>query len=371
MKWTSRVLGALIENYYHGFENDKRECRLLVPGLTHVISRELQAYLRNKGIRSFLVIGRTHKPSEKEGMLYADGLTSKREKSFIAICSPGELAYVQDSIKGSGGAIRSMSFHDEWPWIDDANESFRFGGPFVNDLISAWTADPEEQEWFRNIILEGLLEGTRTCHSRAEDLLDWLLGDFDPTLYPTIAGVRFKFIYHCGMPKPDNSVDCPEAMIRRTRQLNGVIFERNRLLGTREEITSKVDKYFGETDEHARRNIKACLEIFFDGLGEESSGAGVLLGLKNCWGMKENTKVWDTLTLSILEILFDVDKVTEKGVKVTLECKASCPKGLCAEDGLVVATFSDDILSIEASYGLGDVGANDIHKVRFSQGRKS
>ena len=111
----SLILSELIENHFHSAVAGGRDCRLLVPGLTRKIAKQVHNCLIEKGINSYLIIGSEGNPSESEHMLRAVGLTSKRIGSFVAIANPGQLAHIQDSIRGSGGTIRSLTFPEEWP----------------------------------------------------------------------------------------------------------------------------------------------------------------------------------------------------------------------------------------------------------------
>ena len=163
----SRILGELIKNYFSSARDGDRDCRLLFPGLTRDIARQVHSYLMQQEIISYLVIDEDEQPNETDHLIRAVGLTSRRIGSFVAITSPGQLVHVQDSIRGSGGTIRSLAFSEEWPWIDNGSEPFRFDGPVLDALVQEWSTDPSDQEWLRRFTLEGLLEHTRTFSRRA------------------------------------------------------------------------------------------------------------------------------------------------------------------------------------------------------------
>jgi len=223
---TSQVLARLIESYVRSASSGDRDCRLLVPGLTHRIAREVHGYLLRQGVSSYLVVGEEEEPSETDRLIRAVGLTSRRIGSFVAVASPGQLVHIQDSIRGSGGTIRSLAFSEEWPWIDGGSEPFRFGGPVLDALIQEWSADPAEQEWLRDFTLDGLLEHTRSSSRRAQVLLEAILGSFDPTGYPGIADVRQKFLYHAGIPRPSGAVPAVPTTIRDSARLCQRVIER-------------------------------------------------------------------------------------------------------------------------------------------------
>ena len=133
----ARVLGELLERYFRSSVDGNMGCRLLVPGLTRSIAGQLHDFLVGKGINSYLVISEDEEPSESTRLIRAVGLTSKRIGSFVAIASPGQLVHIQDSIRGSGGTIRSLAFSEEWPWIDNGSEPFRFDGPVLDSFVRA------------------------------------------------------------------------------------------------------------------------------------------------------------------------------------------------------------------------------------------
>ena len=168
----AQVLGELLESYFRSYMDGNRDCRLLVPGLTPTIGRQLHDFLVGKGINSYLVISEDEEPSKSTRLIRAVGLTSKRIGSFVAIVSPGQLVHIQDSIRGSGGTIRSMAFSEEWPWIDSGSESFRFDGPVLDALVSKWSEDQNKQEWIREFTITGLVLYTRASSRRAQLLLE-------------------------------------------------------------------------------------------------------------------------------------------------------------------------------------------------------
>ena len=172
----SRVLCELIKEYIESFRQKNMEWRLIVPGLTRKISHEIHEYLRLHGIESYLVVGNETIPNQDNNWISPIGLTSKRIESFVAIASPGQLVHIQDSVLGSGGVIRDLPFGEEWPWIDDGNESFRFDGPVLERLLSSWCKNETEKEWLRNLILDGLVKSTISVSQRATLLLEEIIG---------------------------------------------------------------------------------------------------------------------------------------------------------------------------------------------------
>ena len=89
------------------------------------------------------------------------------------------MSKIQDSIKGSGGTIRSETYSEEWPWIDNKSDSFKFNGVVLDKLLSNWTEDEKEQEWLREFVLKCLLKSTGMLpiEDRKSILLEDILGE--------------------------------------------------------------------------------------------------------------------------------------------------------------------------------------------------
>jgi hypothetical protein len=64
MLTTSLVIGQLVEDYFRAAAEGKRDCRLLVPGLTRKIAQQVHAFLLDRDINTYLVIGEEEQPSE-------------------------------------------------------------------------------------------------------------------------------------------------------------------------------------------------------------------------------------------------------------------------------------------------------------------
>ena len=128
----SKILGQIIVKYQKEALDIGRDSRLLIPGLTHKISHEIHDYLQENGITSYLVIGNEEEPKETKKWIIAEGLTSVRIGTFVAVACPGQMSEIQDSIRGSGGTIRSDAFSEDWPWNDYGSESFSFKNKIQN-----------------------------------------------------------------------------------------------------------------------------------------------------------------------------------------------------------------------------------------------
>jgi len=341
----SCILSGLIEQYFHSAVEGGRDCRLLVPGLTKKIGKQVHRCLIEKGIKSYLVIGSEEKPNESEHMLRAVGLTSKRIGSFVAIVNPGQLAHIQDSIRGSGGTIRSLTFSEEWPWIDDGSEPFRFDGPVLEALIQFWSGDPEKQNWFREFVIKGLLEYTRSNSRRAKILLEDIIGSFDPTKYPEITDVRQKLLYYAGVPRFFGQTPEVQKVIQQTLRLcKKIVNHCQKEMDARKNARGMIEEIV-EVDE--RDNIKASLDTFLDGIGESTTLDLGILAFHGCWGTdRSNTIHWRRLHAERLTDLFGVRERQKAEVSYVIEC----PRGIIAEDGKKLATFVGELVNLTVRY---------------------
>lgn len=344
----SRVIGELVERYVGSAKDASRDCRLLVPGITHEIARQVHEYLLQLGIPSYLVIGEEEQPSEPRQMIRAAGLTSKRIGSFVAIISPGQLVQIQDSIRGTGGTIRSLAFSEEWPWIDNGSEHFRFDGPVIDALVQSWSSDTEEQEWLREITLDGLLEHTRTCSHRAQVLLEDIIGAFNHTLYPAIIGVRQKLLFHAGIPCPSGGVPDVSRIIRDSVHLCERIIDRcQKDEGVREQARDMVSEVIPEQERDA---VRESLDQFLDGVGRSSTLDLGLLAFHGCWGPDRSNPIhWTRLNADRLVDLFGVrERQQPEIVRVAIHC----PRGLIevSKINAKLATFEGEHIGLDVTY---------------------
>jgi len=336
----STVIGKLVEEYVLSAIEGGRDCRLILPGLTPRIAREIHQYIKGKlppQVGSYLIIGEEEDPSEEEGKIKPVGLTSKRIGSFVAVTTPGQLVHIQDSIRGSGGTIRSMAYSEEWPWIDDVgSESFRFNGPVLDALVKEWSNDPAEQEWLREFTLRGLLENTRSSSHRTQVLLEDVIGKFHPWLYPGIVGAREKFLFHAGIPRPAGAIAPFKTLISDSSRLCKGIIERYGEEGARDQAREKIEELFSGEQ---RGEVMRALDHLLDGLGTSDTIDLGLLAFHGCWRDAED---WNLLTSRLLEDIFRV-KPTEAGIKYIPHVR----RGIVSANNKKVATFKGETIEIE------------------------
>ena len=342
----SLILGELIQQYLDDAICSGRDCRLVVPGLTNNIGREIHEYLCSRNIDSYLVVGESSPPDEKNRWIRPIGLTSKRIGSFVAIVSPGQLSHIQDSIRGSGGAIRSLAFSEEWPWIDNGSEAFCFNGLVLDRLVKRYSSNRSEQDWLREIIITGLLKDTRTCSWRAELLLEIILGRFESNLYPDIGDIRLKFLFHAGIPSPDGSTDDVGSIIRETRRLCQKINDRRRKEElVREQAQAMIPDIIN--DESQNPLLIDSLNVFLDGLGTSNNTNLGLLSFHSCWGSDENETIhWHRLNAKLLAEIFNVKERDKAQVEFRLEC----PRAIISRDQKNLVTFTNEHVSVHVDY---------------------
>lgn len=312
---TSRVLADLVQNYL-GAAHASGDYRVIVPGLTDQIGEEVHTELCSRGVNSYLVIGRSRSPDQSQRWLLPVSLTTMRIGSFVAVADPGALADIQDSIRGSGGTIRSCAFSEEWPWIDDGPEAFRFAGPFLSRLLAGWTDDAEKQKWLCMLIREVLIGATRQVQNRAPLMLERLLGKFNPNTPADLPGPVERFLFHCGIPMPSSIADDPRKVVRSMqRGLLKPIFDRVRdEPDVREQVLSNIPD-----DDTTATMLREAVKTFFDGLGDPSVLDGGVLSLRHCWGEESiRLRNWRLLTADRLRELFEVQQPQPVTLEVSI-----------------------------------------------------
>jgi len=356
------ILTELTESYFKASHGDGRETRLVIPGLTRRIAQDLQRELLDRQLPSYLVVARSERPDKNQGWIYADGLTSKRYGSMIIIASPGEVSFIQDSITGSGGPFRSMAFSDEWPWLDEGNEQFRFSGRFLDELVANWTTTPIQQLWFKEFIRAGLLPALRDLPNRAEVLLEQLLSTFHSELYAELDDVCLQFLHHCGVPRPPVFDPGDSSLHKDLSDLCTTVASAVREGDGRKELLETIERKFVESEREA---VTRSVMAFLDGLGTAPCLDRGLRALSPAWSPGEDLTNWQRLDTSTLERVFDI---AAKGaeLKAHLECK----RGLISDNRRYAATLEGEIVQVHCQYSLGDASGDDSdYELRLASGR--
>ena len=342
------VLGKLLKRYFMSYSDMGRDCRLLVPGLTTKIALQLHETLMHKGINSYLVISDGETPSENRNLIRAVGLTSKRINSFVAITSPGQLVHIQDSVRGTGGAIRSLAFSEEWPWIDNGSEPFRFDGPVLDELVRKWSDDQNKQVWMRKFVLDGLVKHTRTSPRRVWLLLECILGSFDPFDYREIDDVREQLLFHSGVPRATDKIENVIELLRSSVRLNQKVIERCQ---KEEDIRDQARDMVREVviPEGEQTKVRTAVDNLLDGIGKSTKTGSGLLAFHSCWDSSTSgTTYWSCLTAKRLAEIFNVKEHEKADINITIHCD----RAIFEEDkrNCKLATFVGEEIRLDISY---------------------
>ncbi len=342
------ILGELIEEYVRLAMAGARDCRLVVPAPTDRMAREIHEHLCSRAVNSYLVIGNDYEPDEGKRWIRPIGLTSKRIGSFVAIACPGQLAHIQDSIRGSGGAIRSLAFPEEWPWIDNGSEAFRFNGPVLDLLVKRWSSLEDEQAWLREFVLEGLLKSTKTSSWRSRLLLENMLGTFSPALYSGLDTVREKLLFHVGVPNPSQGMPSVNKLIRNSSRLCQRIIEKcQKEDDVREQVRDRVPEVV--TNEAERAGVTESLDTLLDGIGSSKTLSLGSLSFYSCWGNENDVTHWLRLDQDRLASLFSVKREGPQA-QAEVSYELECQRSVIASDGKAIATFFGEKIHVIVTY---------------------
>ena len=369
MSTLSHVIGDLAAKHAAVSLSSERDCRLIFPGLTESLAVELHGELRRRlatdgvgsgtGIPVYLALdfpGSGYEPDRAKGWLNYEAVTSVRHGSFVTVCMPKVLPKLHDSIRGSGGPVRGLTFADEWPWKDIGAEAFRFDGPVLDATLDAWTTDAESRRWIRELILDGLLPATAPLRDavRVPLLLEEILGSFDPALYPELDDVVDKFCYHCGIPsvvsrEKVNPADHIDAVVRTAKALEE---QRRKNPEFRDYLVNEVAaSTFAALDSRALDQFKRALDLLLDGAFDLGADAGLLAyrGGLGHGSSSESVKSWAALDVDRLRKLLGVDE------RDAVSCAVSLPEGcgVVSTDGKHAVIFEGKPLQLDVAVKIG------------------
>lgn len=348
----SQVLGSFIKEYQNKSLEDKRDSRLVVPGLTKDIAKEIHSFLQGEKVVSYLVIGDSEVPNKEKNWIKPIGLTSKRIGSFVAVVSPGLLPKIQDSVHGSGGAVRGRGFSEEWPWIDDGNESFRFNHRVLNKLVSLWTEDEDEANWLRSLFLDCVVPAIQTYQNRSELLLEDILGKFHSNKNPELIDIKKKILFHLGIPfhKNEDLIENVSELKKYMNDLCKKITERyNKEANIRELVFEKANEIFSDNPKELEVICEA-LSTFLNGFGQSAMRDFIPLSFYDCWG--NNISHWECLDAELLKKLFDIEE--EPDISSRLSFTVETERSITSIDKKNVATFFGEQLIGIAKYSINE-----------------
>lgn len=310
------ILANLIKEDHKADLDNKRESRLIVPGLTEDIADALHEDLKaDKDITSYLVDG--EKPDKTEKHISPGGLVSIRYGSYILVTYPGQLAQLPESMRGAGGPIRSEAFSEDWPWNDDGAEAFSFTGKVLDVLVGKWGGSDDDQQWLREFVLEGLIPETEPSPGRAKLLLEDILGKFSRDDYKEIPDIREKMLCHVGMPRPGGAELKPaKKVVNDTKALCKKILEKHR---TEDDVRNfakeNIRRVFSEEEVQGAIN---AVDVLLDGIGQGEIMAEGPLAFWDCWEKNKTRDHWMCLTAPRLERIFDVALHENPELSVTM-----------------------------------------------------
>ena len=369
MSILSRVLSDLAAKHIEAILSEERDCRLIFPGLTEALAVKLQQELRRRltegadgkasGIPVYLALdspGSRLDPDRSKCWLHYEALTSVRQGSFVTVCMPKVLPKLHDSIRGTGGPIRGLTFSDEWPWKDVGVEAFRFHGPVLEAILDAWTADAGSRRWIREIILDGLVPATAPLRdaTRVSLLLEGILGSFEPALYPELDDVVDKFCFHCGIPRvvsheamnPKDYVDSVVSTVKALEEQRSTNPEFRDYL-----VNEVAESTFATLDPGSLQQLRSSLDLLLDGALELGADSGLLAyrgGLGND-SSSASIEAWSALDVDRLRKLFGVGE--PDGVQCTVTLPEGC--GVVSTDGKHAAIFQGATLALNVAANIG------------------
>ncbi len=346
------ILVELIKVYHKTALSNNRGSRLVLPGITTNIAKKIHKDLLDEDeFTSYLVVSEEEvnedeKSNIDEKCISPMGLTSLRTDSFIAIVCPDQMSKIPDSIKGSGGATRSDQYTEEWPWIDDKSESFKFNGVVLDKLISRWTADEKEQDWLRIFVMECLVKHTAKLpiEERKSILLEDILGDFSRDKYPEIKDIKEKMLFHVGVPLPASNLEDFDNFISVTKNDCERIVKKHGKGGARDSAMEMIEEVFEDPSEHDQ--VRKTLNYFLDKLGPTKFKNIGPLAFYDCWD-RENPLEWRRLSGTNLQRLFETEQPSLAVITgITLECDRSVK----SRNPDIIATFADEVIDISVSF---------------------
>ncbi|MED5580052.1 MAG: hypothetical protein VX794_08465, partial [Nitrospinota bacterium] len=365
MATIASILVDLIIKYHENALLNERGSRLVLPGITTNIANNIHKDLLDYGnekFNSYLVV-EDDLANEDDYWISPNGLISLRSDSFIAITCPNQLSKIPDSIKGSGGATRSDQYTEDWPWIDNKSDSFKFNGVVLNKLLSNWTEDEKEQEWLREFVLECLLKNTGMLpvEDRKIILLEDILGGFSKDMYPEIKDIRKKMLFHVGVPCPNGNLDQKvKIIIKNAESCCKRIVEKVEKGGARES-TMEMIKEIIDPLEHDQ--VKNTMDYFLDKLGPSKYKSVGALAFYDSWD-RQKPHEWETLYEERLQRIF----VTEiPDLAVINDLNLSCDRSLKPINQDIIATFQGEEINVSVSFQIPPEEPKSDWKIRLNR----
>lgn len=352
----SQTIGNLVEAYF----NEKikfSEVRLVLPGFTKTISREIHHYLISSGIdAAYLVVSShsIHRENNEKIILYNEAV-SIRIGSFIIICEPEALPLLQDSIKSSGAPIKELAFNEVWPWNKESIDPFNWE-KFIDKLTENRDKD----------------ESLPTYVSLFNMIVDSFTG-FEPGLREVILfemvfdlafenNFKIESIFRqIGLPKSDNIRDIKSYYqeLKKVSDFSLKIlssgdFDRDNLKDNLQLLNDNGSvKYFVSSD----------LDLLLDSMFEFKNLPSILIFSQY---LKNNQDKWDILTLDVIKHIFQMPK--DKGnLKLKLVTLLDRNKQTISHDNSKIILFRGEVFKVDFEYSCADLANPRIAVLRANK----
>ncbi len=359
----ARALARLAVDHAREQLGAGREVRLIFPAPTRTFAVKLHAYTRKfvagspgLSLPCYLVVPTGKNASRDEGHVHPAGLTSLRIGSFIAVLEPGQLSRLQDSVRGTGGAQRGLAIPEEWPWVDDGLEAFRFNGPVMDRVLGEWlpgAENGEERDWLRTLVIKGLLPASGASADREVVLLDEILEEFDPDRPGILPDPRKRFLFHAGIPAPaDNSFLEPGGVEKFRQTVENMCRKINERCQKDPELRDAVLQALpGHVPPDREGPVREALGVLLDGVSVRTRGDVGILSLHGCWGgSTDDPRHWLALPLELLAKLFDAGNKPERA---RLDCKFLPGTGhVASDDGRHLVVMNQEVVRLVSEYEL-------------------
>ena len=305
-------------------KSSNSEIRLIVPGLTNTISKQIHDELISKKINSYLVVGPESgmAPDETKKHLMADALTSVRQGSFVIVTTPGQLALLQEGIKGPGG-VADTAYPEDFPFNEDgAKNEFKFS-QILSLTADKWTSiNKEERTWIKDLLTKHILQSCRSLKQvkRQEFFLQKLIEGFDPDNPDTasISDHRERFLYHCGLPREikdsEDAKDYGNDIKNLCTKIHDQIKKSDDILDNAKNIIN-ADSSMSDVE---KKKTLDCFESYRKALGKSMINfipRGILSISGGCIKINDKAKrleVWEHLDREKLQKLFEIEKTSNR-----------------------------------------------------------
>ncbi len=346
----SKVIVDIISKIYSDRTENNKETRLVIPGLTDLIAKEVHLGLLNLNMPSLLVVepGSKHfEVSKKERIIEPDALVSFRYGSIFIVGTPGVIPSFQDSIKGEGAPFKTFAFSEEWPWSKQSMDEFNLDDflLYISDVRG------DEFNWFKEVI-RSILNYLKVLNLsvRAQFLFEKILNNNFKLDYSRHNCIKALLVpgnsdtVYDNFPKYINEVT---ALAKKViLQIQRADFIRGDLI---QSCTEKV------TEGEIPAEVLEYLEQFFDSI------LSTINNFPECFifarFFEKNPHAWEYFTLPIIKEIFWITEPTKASISIKkIEILYPSKTGLLLRPVHSVSSDNGEVLAFE----------NDVVRLHFS-----